>query len=395
MAVLTLIVLLRKKVNLGIVMILESIYLVILARLTLNEYLSAVFVSIRSYSTLKLIFVFIFIMILENILRKSGMIKDIVDSLKEIIGNNRIVTGVLPIVVGLLPSPGGARFSCPMVEEIAGERSSTENLTFVNYWFRHIWMDGFFLYPGAILAAELLGIHVIDFFLRLLPFMIFTAVIGYFVGLKKIEKENIVRTRKKKENIMIFIRSIFPVILIIVIYMLLVNITPYSLELAMVIGTVYTLVSKKYNFKRIIDTLKESFPYKLIFIIVGVMIFKETLFKTELLDGLPGFLNDSGIPIYIAFLILPFIIGMFTGIAVSLVSITFPILLTLGLADNTWYSVLAYCAGYIGLMVTPIHLCMVVSSEYFRHSISKVMKKVIFSEIPLLIIVTVAMILLF
>jgi hypothetical protein len=152
-------------------------------------------------------------------------------------------------------------------------------------------------------------------------------------------------------------------------------------------------IIKKYSLKQALDVFKTSFPGKLILIIFGVMIFRDVLFETGLLDGLPEILNNAGIPVYAAFLLLPFLAGAFTGICVSFVSISFPILLTLGLSENLWYGVLVFVAGYIGMMISPVHLCMVVSSNYFKQSVPSVMRKVMLSEIPLTIIVICVMIL--
>ncbi len=389
------VVLIKKKMNIGIVMIIESILVALIADIDLSGYADIMFRSVTSVSTIKLVIIFILIMMLENILRKTGMLKDIVTSLKALVGSNRAVAGMLPLVVGLLPSPGGARFSCPMVDEIASEHSTGENLTFVNYWFRHTWMDGFLLYPGIILAAQLLEISVLDFFIRLLPFMIFTGIVGYFTGLRKIKKERSGSVKQKRENIYIFIRSISPVITVIIIYILLLDVTAYALEFSLASVCIGLLLIKKFTIRNIFVTLKRSFPAKLILMIFGVMIFRDTLFGSGLLEGLPSVLSDAGIPVYAAFLLLPFATGASTGICVSYISISFPILLTIGLNDNLWYGVLAFVAGYIGVMITPVHLCMVVTSEYFKNSISNLVKKVFISEIPLMIIVTVTMILLF
>jgi uncharacterized protein len=394
-ALVTAVLLLKKRANIGIIMIVESVFLIIPADLKVSDYLMTVYNSVRSQSTLRLIIVFIFIMILENILRKSGMMKDISSSLKEIIGNNRMAAGILPVVVGLLPSPGGARFSCPMVEEAASGNSADGDLAFVNYWFRHIWMDGFILYPGIILTAELIGVSVISFFIKLLPFIFVTAATGYFTGLRKIRKVKTVGVNNRKHNLKLFLISLSPVLIVIILYMILIGITDLALEISLVSVSVSLFIIKKYTLKDIWKAIKESFPFKLILIIFGVMIFKDVLFETGLLDGLPAFLDKSGIPVYAAFLILPFAAGVSTGITVSFISMSFPILLTLGLAGNIWYSVLAFTAGYIGMMITPVHLCMVVTGEYFRNPLHKLMKKVMISEIPLALLIIVLMILLF
>lgn len=376
-------------------MVTASFFLMLVTDMDIVSYLSTSYKSVISYSTIRLIIAFVFIMVLENILRNTGMIKRMTESLKELVGSNRAVAGALPIVIGLLPSPGGARFSCPMVEEVAKETSSKVNMTYVNYWFRHAWMDGFMLYPGIILASELLGTNVLVFFSRLFPFMLLTVIVGYFMGLRKIKKEKINATKSRKANIMSFISAISPVFAVILLYISLMSFSDNALEISLFVICTAMFIIKKYSLKQALGVFKTSFPGKLILIIFGVMIFRDVLFATGLLDGLPVFMEEAGIPVYAAFLLLPFISGALTGICVSFVSISFPILLTLGLSENLWYGVLVFVAGYIGMMISPVHLCMVVSSNYFKQSVTSVMRRVMLSEIPMTIIVVCLMILIY
>lgn len=388
------VLLLRKKVNLGLVMLMDSVFIAAIARIPAGKTLDYAITGALSKSTIKLIIILFLIMMLENIMRNSGMVRKMVDNLKELTGSNRLASALLPTALGLLPSPGGARFSCPMVEEVAKENTDSMNKAFINYWFRHIWLDGFILYPGVILAAELLKVSVISLFIRLIPFMLVSVALGAVFGLVYVKKEKIVRTKPVGQSLVTFTIAMLPVIIVITVYVLLLNITPYSLEIASG-GTVAALfIIKKYTIKKIIETTIEAFPVKLVIIIVGVMVFKEILLESGAISSLSGIMNTYGIPPAVLFVLLPFAGGFTSGITVSYVSLTFPILIPLGLDNNLWFSAIAYAAGSVGGMITPLHLCAVMTADYFETSLVGLLKRVVIAETPLMILSIVVLIIL-
>lgn len=381
------VILLKKQINLGIIMLIDTVILAVIARLPLIKALEYSFNGAFSGSTIKLILILFLIMMIENIMRNSGMIKTMVESLKEIIGSNRLAAGLMPTVLGLLPSPGGARFSCPMVQEITRENTNEVNKSFINYWFRHIWLDGFILYPGVILAAELLKVSVINMFLHLVPFMLVSVFLGWAFGLSKVKKEEIKRTRPIRDSIKTFIISLLPVIIVIAAYISLLKVTVFSLEISAGLVMIALLAIKKYTFKKILLTIKEAFPVKLVLIIIGVMVFKEVLLESGAINELPAFMKSFGVPSSILFIALPLAGAFISGITISYVSLTFPILITLGIANNLWFASVAYVAGFIGTMTTPLHLCAVMTADYFKSSLGSLLKRIMIAEIPLFLVI--------
>lgn len=387
-ALISTVILLRKQVNLGLVMLADSIFVVLLTGIPAEKALQYAVQGAVSNNSLKLILLLFLIMMLENIMRNSGMIRNMVDNLKELMGSNRLAACFLPAVLGLLPSPGGARFSCPMVEEVTKQNTSAENKAFINYWFRHVWLDGFILYPGIILAAQLLEMSVISAFLHMLPFMAFNTVLGAVFSMPGVRKERIERTRPWTRSLREFILSLLPVIILIAVYILLLPVTDHSLEIASGGVVLALFLIKRYNWRQIWKTAKEAFPVKLVLIILGVMVFKEILLDSGAINGLPGLMDQWGVPAAVLFLVLPFIGAFTSGITVSYVSMTFPILIPLGLGTNPWYAAIAFTAGSIGCMTTPLHLCAVMSSDYFQSPLTRLLRKVAMVELPLLILIS-------
>ena len=89
-----------------------------------------------------------------------------------------------------------------------------------------------------------------------------------------------------------------------------------------------------------------------------------------------GELIALGIPLVAVIMVMPFIAGVVMGVAVGFVGVSFPLVFGLIGEAAPFHirvsaTVLAYGFGYIGMMVSPIHVCFVVTGEYFNSSIIK------------------------
>ena len=83
--------------------------------------------------------------------------------LQQLTSSKKLSMAIMAAFLGLLPSIGGARFSAPIVKQIAqGEAISCDRLSAVNFWFRHICEFASPIVPGIILACSVAGIPVID-----------------------------------------------------------------------------------------------------------------------------------------------------------------------------------------------------------------------------------------
>ncbi len=101
-----------------------------------------------------------------------------------------------------------------------------------------------------------------------------------------------------------------------------------------------------------------------------MIVFKSLLMKSELLPLASDELIQSGIPLAVAIAVLPFIAGLVTGLAVGFTAASFPLVVGLMAAEGSgltpWAAlVLAYGFGYMGMMLSPVHLCFLVTREYF------------------------------
>jgi hypothetical protein len=93
---------------------------------------------------------------------------------------------------------------------------------------------------------------------------------------------------------------------------------------------------------------------------------------------------------------LPFLVGLLTGITVAYVGITFPLLLPLmgGADPDLGMLVFAFAAGFAGVMFSPVHLCLVLTKDYFKADLSPIYRTMLVPEILVMAVATVELLLL-
>ena len=368
-----LVVLLRRKVYLGTVMAVGSLLLALLYLTPPRVFLEGVYRALLAPRSLEMTAILVFTMIMENVLRKTGTLKRMVTSLAELLPDGRLIMAAMPAMIGLLPSPGGAVFSAPMVNEAAvGTSISADQKAFINYWYRHIWEYVSPLYPGIILVSGLTGIHYSSLSLANLPFAL--SVVGWGalfcfagVGPVRIERE---QTGDRWRAFGAFLLAVAPIIVTLVLVVILkVNPVP---AMGGVVVLLYLL--HRYSPAKIGESLRESVSLKAVFLVLGIMVFQETLQVTGALDGVSRFFTGSGLPPLLILVTIPFLAGLMTGLTIAYVGITFPLLLPLmgGATPSLGLIALAFGSGFAGVMLSPLHLCLVLTREYFNADMARV-----------------------
>lgn len=133
-------------------------------------------------------------------------------------------------------------------------------------------------------------------------------------------------------------------------------------------GVAVLFVAHRYSLPQIMKTLRESLSIKALLLVAGIMVFQEVLRATGALAGISDFFVTSQLPIPLLMALIPFIAGVMTGLTVGYVGITFPLLLPLmgSGQPNLWLEALAFASGFAGVMLSPVHLCLVLTREYFE-----------------------------
>jgi len=285
----------------------------------------------------------------------------------------------------LIPMPAGAIFSAPMVKEIGDREGLTaEENTFVNYWFRHIWEFVWPLFPGMILFAGLLKVEIREVILVQFPLTITAVIVGFIWEYKNLKKD--AGTISKKDiflNLKKLFLGIWPILLIIVLVLAAKIDLLFSLILAIL--SLFLLNFRKFKLPVLKKIIKNDIDLGVVILIAGIMIFQRMLQVSGGIEIIPEVFAKLGVHPFIILFSIPFFIAVSTGVSSAAIGIGLPILLPIIIQGeaNLYYAMLAFTGNFIGVMISPMHLCLVVTKNYFKADMGKIYKMLI---LPLIII---------
>ena len=347
-----------------------------------------------SQNNIYLMVIILLILVFSSQMKLSGMMSRLVTSVKGLVSPKAAVA-LLPALIGLLPMPGGAIFSAPLVDSAdhTGIIHPVKK-TAINFWFRHIWEYWWPLYPGVILAAEISGISLYSFVLFMFPLSLFSVLGGGIFLLKNIEKRK-QNNNHHQEHVNNLFYALSPLIIVIGITLLFKIITgeifAFNRYLPILIGSLAGIIFLGIRNPLAVSTwLKVIFSTKTVQMILLVAVIRifGAFIEARLPDGillmekLQAEFTTAGIPALLMIMGLPFICGLTTGIAVGFVGASFPIIMTfIGDAPSSARListvVLAYGFGYMGMILSPVHVCLIVSNQYFKTGINESLIKLL------------------
>jgi integral membrane protein (TIGR00529 family) len=386
------IILLRFKWNLGLVLVVASVVTGLLFGLPPRDLALDALGAAVGPLTLRLVAIVLLITFLGEILRSTLQLEGLIRSLSDLFVDRRWLLALIPMLIGLLPMIGGAMFSAPMVDEASqGLHLSRERRTFVNYWFRHTWETIFPIYPSLVLAAGLMGVSPQTLTRTQFPLFLATVAGGILFGLVGISRTNPADDDRsgRKEMIVLLIKSIWPIVLVLGLSILL----GVDLILSLLV-TIAVLIAVHRLGPRQLWVLVRAVPLGTVPIIVGTMIFRRVLETSGAVDAASSAFSTLGIPVYVIVFTIPLLAGLLTGLALPAFAIGFPIVLPLCGPDvvASGCGLLAYAGGFVGLLLSPVHLCLALTRIYFGAEWGGVYRRIV--PAALLIVVTAAVVVL-
>ena len=349
-------------------------------------------------------------LMLSESMRLSGQLQRIVDLTRLVLRRPRIALAALPALIGLLPMPGGALFSAPMVESAAaGEKIDGGRLSAINYWYRHIWEHWWPLYPGVILAMSLTASPPGVFMAWQFPLWVFMIVSGLWVfrgvrlSRRPASAEAPPGTRRR---LLVATSSIWVILIFWPLTAIALSAVPHGampeylqtladkfipITVGMTVSMIWTARMNRFPLAGLGRILVSGPVLKLLALVAAVMVFQFVLERVGAAGQIGQELRRLHMPVTLVMVVLPFIAGMVTGLAVGFVGTSFPIVLALiaGLPGDQMrpYVALAYAAGHLGMMLSPLHVCQVVSNEYFKTSYGPVYRRILPAVITMAVLV--------
>jgi uncharacterized protein len=325
------------------------------------------------------------ILVLSHSLERGGQMARLLNSFEGLVRKPQVNLVIFPALIGLLPMPGGAIFSAPMVKRMGlRHHLSGAHLSYINYWFRHIWEYWWPLYPGVLLATALSGVDLWRLVFFALPLTLVAVIAGYWPlranALLHVDKGSVTHS----SNAGTFLVELGPIAMVIfgglglgMLMPLLLpgRLLPVAKELGLIIALLLAIGwvwrMNKMAWAQRWRIIRQPAMLKMLYMVAAILIFKGILEASGAVSQLSMEMLQYHIPLMPICMILPFVVGGVAGITIAFVGTTFPILISLiqTLAQTHLmlpYLILALACGFMGVLLSPMHLCLLLSNEYFE-----------------------------
>jgi hypothetical protein len=345
------------------------------------------------------------ILILSASMESLGHMEDLLSKFKQWVGGRRWGLLAFPALIGLLPMPGGAVFSAPMLDSFDQEKRLVPSLkSFLNYWYRHVWEYWWPLYPGMLLAVAMAGLDLWHYMLLALP-MSAVAVAGGLPQLMQVPRRVGYPSRgSERANGPTAWAAVFPFLLTIVpgvgfgIFLQFSETssawTALPKEGGLVVGLFaaigWTWRDRRIQTHQARQILFDPRLLRMWFTLAGVFVLKEVMQRSGAAKQVGEVLIHLKISVEWMIVVLPMILGAISGLPLAFVGAAFPIVVTLTQAMGASnlklpLTLLAYVSGFTGVLMSPLHLCLILSNEYFQASLHAVYSRLWLPTLILLV----------
>lgn len=370
-AFIVILIMIAKKANLGFSMFIGTLVMaIIIPDIGLLEYMNILKRGLFNETTVTLLIVMTNITIIAGIMSRAGLIDQMILALRVLFKRFETLLVIIPSILGILAVPGGAMMSAPLIDSLGNETNldSSKKMA-VNLLFRHTWYFIYPFVPGLIILANLMEVNAFYLIKYLFPLSIVMFVTGYIHLFKDLKiKNNLSEGKGSKYKAFIdLIKTISPIMVGVLLPLLFP--IPFWFSLTLGLGILFIVTREKLSWQMIINSIN----WNMITGIAGIMLFKEAINSLPILDQIALLVSDKGIPLWLLVVILPAPVALLTGTMSGSIGVTFPLLAVMvNFKTNPEYLVLLYGSAFFCYYLSPVHLCLILTAEYFKVNLKEV-----------------------
>ncbi len=334
------------------------------------------FETITGSDTLRLFGIIICSLTMSKLMELKGLLLSLSHTLESV--GPKVALHVVPAIIGLVPMPGGALVSATAVKGLTVRLGlSPAQATYVNFWFRHLWEASIPVYPAVIAASVVLGVPLGTVVKTMLPSVLILALLGSIVSWRVLKGVPNERTHNLTAGAFLrdLVRAAWPVLLIVGLV-----IGGLNASIAFLLVVVLLAIQQHATGGELKTAVRYALGPRVLLLLFSVMLYKAIVEQTGAAYSLFDDMSALGVPSALMLLALPMLIGFATGLSVAFVGISFPLLLPFmgsGTDLNTAALFLAYMSGMVGYYASPLHLCLVLTVEYFQARLGDVYRLIV------------------
>ena len=307
---------------------------------------------------------------LQRMLESRQMIKQAQQDLNGIFHNRRVNAGGAPVFIGLLPSAAAMILCADIVKDSTDGYLKPKEQAFVTSWMRHIPESILPTYSGVLIMTSISQVPLPKFMLGMIVPTLVLAALGYFPYLHRLPRDpGTPESENRRGDMVKLLLHLWPLLLIIGL-ILVFNISVVPASLISMLAMALVCRFKPGELGRFIIS---AFEIKLILNTFLVLVLKEFIGCTGVLERMPETLSVLPVPMYMVFALLFFLGGIISG-ASGIIALGTPLAFA-AMDGGVPLMVLLMCMSHAASQLSPVHVCLVVAADYYGVSMGELIRK--------------------
>ncbi|MCD8016789.1 MAG: DUF401 family protein [Oscillospiraceae bacterium] len=275
--------------------------------------------------------------------------------------NRRVNAAGAALFIGLLPSAAAMLLCGDIVKSATDGYLKPREQAFVTSWFRHIPESSLPTYAGVLLMSTLSAVPLGSFMLGMIVPVLVLFALGYFPALARLPKDT---GTPRSQNRLRDLRGLFLHLWTLLLIIVLILALGLSVVPAVAVSIAAGIVVYRFRAREIASMLRSVVEVKLLLNTFLLLVLKELIGYTGILEQLPDMLSALPIPAYLIFAVLFLLGGVISG-ASGIIALGTPIAFA-AMDGGMPLMVFLMCMAHAASQISPTHVCLVVAADYFH-----------------------------
>lgn len=370
----------------------------VLFRIPGQEIVGRVVLVLTTWSSLSVLLALYLITFLQRILESRSQIRLAQENLNEMFHNRRVNIAGAALFIGLLPSAASMILCSEIVKNATDGILEPDEQAFLASWFRHIPESFLPTYTAVLLMVSLSGITLAQFLTGMLVPVVLLAILGYVTTLRKVPceietigtietgkadngRKHAAKKGKGKSACELFCH-LWSLLLILVLILAL----KMDVVFAVLVSIVGSVILYRVKWQELKVFSVSAFETKMIGNTFLVLVLKEILSYTGVLQQLPDLMAGLPLPMYLIFALMMFAATVISG-STAAIAMGVPLAFA-AIPGGVPLAVYLMSVTHAASQISPTHVCLVVASEYFHVPLGKLVRRTLPVSIAVFVLMT-------
>lgn len=317
-----------------------------------------------------------------RVMSHSGAFTNLLADARSLVRNQLVLLSGFPALLSMLTIPGGAIMSAGMVGEIGDELGlQAHEKAACNVLFRHLWYFVYMVHPMYALIESISGVRLLTMF----QLAIGPVALSWLVGLRTCARPGKAPAYPGNGSRLSALGRLAYASLPILVVIVARGILGMNFVVAVSLGVAAAVMYGWHGAQdrpRLADHVRARLKMRpdlwLGAAAVGVMMFQQFIGVTGVNRLLAELISEQGIPLPVTAFLVPLVLGMASGSNLAAVGMSVPLFVTVvPPALLSRYVVFIYTCSLAGYMVSPVHLCQVLSCQHFGTTQERVVRQML------------------